>query len=601
MIRFGISGLPAGNDDAAFLDDLLARGHRAVELPFVKDFPWKEKRCVSFGKLATERDIAVSVHAPYFAILTVEEQDRAKQCMAALEHTMKLGKALGSRIICAHLGNKHGRSGPELLDLVRARLDYLAPKVQHLGVALGLETAGKESAFGTLGDIAILANEFPFVRPLVDWAHVHAVSGGALTSKEAFASVITFLHDNFPGWMIDPLQAQFTDNLFGDKGEIKHIPYGTGSIKIGPLIEAARDAGLRMVIISEAKEQESHDAMLAEIRQTLAHGSAQQSEGRMLASGSVGFPEPVRVVLDGSYARPVGLPRPLRLSNIDKPFFPDGYTKGDLIQYYASIAPVLLPHLQDRAIVMARFPNGAEGDFFYEKQAPGHQPDWMPLAPIYSGHRGAAIDFVTARDPESLMWLANMGCIEVHPWLSRMTSVDRPDFAVFDLDPADGATWDQVIEVAKLVKVALDRIGLVGYPKTSGATGLHIYVPLDPIYEYARVRKFVESLGRLLVAANPDEITMEWDIPKRTGKVFIDHNQNVGGKTIASVYSVRPRPGAPVSAPFLWRELETVHPDDYTIATIWDRLQRSGDLFAPVLLGGQQLETAETALGLAGI
>ncbi len=598
MIRFGISRLPQGDDDAAFLDDLVARGHQAIELPFVKDFPWKENRCVSFGKLAAERDLEVSVHAPYFAILTVEEEDRAKQCLAALEHTMKLGKALGSRIICAHLGNKHGRSGPELLDLVRARLDYLAPKVQHLGVALGLETAGKESAYGTLGDIALLAGEFPFVRPLVDWAHVHAISGGALTSKEAFASVLTFLRDNFPGWMIDPLQAQFTDNLFGEKGEIKHIPYGTGTIRIGPLVEAARETGMRMVIISEAKEQASHDAMLAEIRATLADDGGGQREGRLLASGAVQFPDPVRVVLDGSHARPVGLARPLRLSNIDKPFFPDGYTKGDLIQYYASIAPVLVPHLQDRAIVMARFPDGAGGDFFYEKQAPGHQPDWMPLASIHSGHRGAAIDFVTARDAESLMWLANMGCVEIHPWLSRVTSIENPDFAIFDLDPAEGATWSQVVEVAKLIKVALDQMGLTGYPKTSGATGLHIYVPLDPVYEYARVRGFVESLGRLLVAANPDEITMEWDIPKRAGKVFIDHNQNVGGKTIASVYSVRPRPGAPVSAPFLWNELETVRPDDFTIATIWDRLQRAGDLFAPVLGGGQQLGAAETALGL---
>ncbi len=599
MIRFGISRLPQGDDDAAFLDDLVARGHQAVELPFVKDFPWKERRCASFGKLAAERDLDVSVHAPYFAILTVEEEDRAKQCLAALEHTMKLGRALGSRIICAHLGNKHGRSGPELLDLVRARLDYLAPKVQHLGVALGLETAGKESAFGTLGDIAILANEFPFVRPLVDWAHVHAISGGALTSKEAFGSVLGFLRDNFPGWMIDPLQAQFTDNLFGEKGEIKHIPYGTGSIKIGPLVEAAREAGMRMVIISEAKEQASHDAMLAEIKETLAGGTDVEPEGRLLASGAVEFPETVRVAQDGSHARPIGLRRSIRLSNIDKPFFPDGYAKGDLIQYYASIAPVLVPHLQDRAIVMARFPDGAEGDFFYEKQAPGHQPDWMPLASIHSGHRGAAIDFVTARDAESLMWLANMGCIEIHPWLSRVTSIDNPDFAIFDLDPAEGATWQQVVEVAKLIKIALDRMGLVGYPKTSGATGLHIYVPLEPVYTYARVRKFVESVGRLLVAANPEEITMEWDIPKRDGKVFIDHNQNVGGKTIASVYSVRPRPGAPVSTPILWSEVDDVEPDDFTIATIWERLQRRGDLFAPVLAGGQVLEDAEAALGLS--
>ena len=223
----------------------------------------------------------------------------------------------------------------------------------------------------------------------------------------------------------------------------------------------------------------------------------------------------------------------------------------------------------------------------------------MPLASIHSGHRGTAIDFVTAGDAESLMWLANMGCIEIHPWLSRVTNVDRPDFAIFDLDPAEGATWDQVVEVARLIKVALDQMGLAGYPKTSGATGLHIYVPLDSIYEYSRVRKFVESVGRLLVAANPDEITMEWDIPKRAGKVFIDHNQNVGGKTIASVYSVRPRPGAPVSVPVLWDELDDVTSEAFTIATVWARVRRFGDLFAPVLRGSQALDGAERALGLS--
>ncbi len=155
-----------------------------------------------------------------------------------------------------------------------------------------------------------------------------------------------------------------------------------------------------------------------------------------------------------------------------------------------------------------------------------------------------------------------------------------------------------MVDVALLIKVLLGKLGLVGYPKTSGATGLHIYVPLDPVYPYGRVRKFVETVGRLLAKANPDDITMEWDIPKRAGKVFIDHNQNVGGKTIASVYSVRPRAGAPVSTPILWEEVGEVSPGDFTISTIWDRLARYGDLFAPVLEGGQRLEAAESALGL---
>ena len=196
------------------------------------------------------------------------------------------------------------------------------------------------------------------------------------------------------------------------------------------------------------------------------------------------------------------------------------------------------------------------------------------------------------------MWIANLGAIEIHPWLSRVAMADTPDFAIFDLDPADGATWDQVVTVAEVIRVALDRLGLTGHPKTSGATGLHIYVPLDPMHSYERVRQFVETVGRLVVAADRNLATMEWDIPKRAGKVFIDHNQNVGGKTIASVYSVRPRPGAPVSTPLLWDEVGEVDPARFTIATLWDRIARHGDLFAPVLRGGQRLEAAERALGI---
>ena len=599
MIRFGISGLPPDDTDQGdFLDDLVEMGHRAYELAFVTEFPWKEKRCREFGDVAASRDIWLSVHAPYFAVLTPEDEDRAKQCRAALEHTMKLGRELGARVIVAHLGATHGESPDVLLDRVRGHLDWIGSKVGHLGVGLGLETAGKASAFGSLGDIAVLADEFPFVRPVVDWAHVHAMSGGALTSSEAFAAVIAFLRDEFPGWMIDPLHCQFTDNEFGPSGEIRHIPYGTGTLAVGPLVEAARETGLRMTLISEARETESHEAIAAELSSVTQDARSDGSEGRSLDSGRVEFPDRIRVTTDGASFTPIGLDRPLTLSNVDKPFFPNGYTKGDLIQYYASVAPLLLPHLADRAIVMARFPDGAEGGFFYEKQAPGHQPSWMVKAPLYSSVRSAPIEFLMAPDRESLMWFANMACIEIHPWLSKVTAPDRPNFAVFDLDPAEGATWEQVISVAQLVRVALENLGLDGVPKTSGASGVHIYVPLEPEYDYARVRGFVEATGRLLAKANPDDVTMEWDIPKRAGRVFVDHNQNVAGKTIASVYSVRPLAGAPVSTPLLWEELETVRPEDFTMVTIWDRVQRFGDLFAPVLLGEQRLEEAEERLGL---
>jgi bifunctional non-homologous end joining protein LigD len=597
MIRFGYSGLPDTDDDAAFLDGLTARGHRAFELAFVDGFPWKLDRCERFGRLAAERGIRVSIHAPYFAVLTVEDEERAARCVSAVEHTMKLGRAVGASIICVHLGNRHDRDGDALVELVSERLEGIAPKVEHLGVGLGLETAGRDGAFGTLGDIALLVDRFPFVRPYVDWAHLHALSKGGLATREGFDAVFGFLAEHFPGWMVDPLQCQFSETQYGDSGEIRHLPYGQGTLRISNLVDAARGVGVSLVIISEAREPESTELMQAELEETLA-ALEPASTGRSLGSGTVDIPDVVRVVASGTGFAPIESDHPLVLSHLDKPFFPDGYTKGDLIQYYATIAPTLLPHVADRAIVMARFPDGSDGDSFYEKQAPGHRPDWLPVAPIYSEHRGEPIEFATAPNRDALMWLASMGCIEMHPWLNRLDHEGNPDFAVFDLDPAEGATWEQVVAVARLVKVALDGLGLDAYVKTSGATGLHIYVPLDPVHEYRRVRGFVEAVGRLLLAANPDDVTMEWEISKRGPKVFVDHNQNAAGKTIASVYSVRPRPGAPVSTPILWEEVTAVHPNDFTLATIWERLQRFGDLFAPVLGGGQTLDDAEAALGL---
>ncbi len=591
---------PADVSDEEFLDGLAARGMTAHELPFVKDFPWKEARCASYGALAAERGIALSIHAPYFAVLTVEEEDRNRQCLAALEHAMKLGAAMGATTVVAHTGNHHGRPPDELLAHIRAGLDRIEPKVRHLGVALGLETAGKASQFGSLGDIAMIGEGLTWIRPVIDWAHVHAMSGGALTSPDAFGAVLAFLRDLFPGWMLDPLHNHFTANQFGDKGEIRHVPYEEGTNKIGHLVEAAVAAGLTLTVISEARETSSHEAMQAEFAESLEVANARASQpGTRLGSGLVEFPDPVPVRRNGGKAVVGSLGRELRVGNLDKPFFPDGYTKGDLIQYYASVAPVLVPHLADRAIVMARYPDGWDGDWFYEKQAPGHQPQWMPLAAIHSEHRGEPIEFVTAADRESLMWLANMGCIEIHPWLSRMGSLEHPDFAIFDLDPADGATWRQVRDVGLLLRMALGGLGLESYPKVSGATGMHIYVPLDPVHTYREVRGFVETVGRLALAANPDDVTLEWDIPRREGKVFIDHNQNVGGKTIASVYSVRPFAGAPVSTPVLWDELEDLPgPDAFTMATVWERLSRYGDLFAPVLRGGQTLHGAFEALGM---
>lgn len=599
MIKVGISELPPeGTDDGQYLDGLLERGYDALELPFVTEFPWKEKRCAIFGKAAAERGVRLSVHAPYFATLTPEDPDRGAQCLAALEHTMKLGRALGAPIIVAHGGATHDEDPAVLVDRISERLERVTPKVEHLGVGLGLETAGKEGAWGTLGDIAVMASRFSFVRPVVDWAHIHAATRAGLTSREAFAQVLTFLTSEFPAWMVDPLHCQFTDNLVGEKGEVRHLPYGEGTLRVGPLVEAAHAADLSLIMISEAREESSHQAIAAEARTT-----AERLEGgnaRRIDSSKIDFPSPVRAEREGERYRP-RVSAPLTLSNLDKEFFPEGYTKGDLIQYYASVADVLLPHLVDRPLSMSRYPDGIDGPQFYEKRAPGHQPDWMATTPVPSDSQGGEIEFLLADRRESLMWFANMGCVEVHPFHSRAGSLEYPDYAIFDLDPAAGAEWAQVVAGARLVGIALDQLGLAGYPKLSGARGMHVYVPLEPVHTFERVRRFVGEVGRYLVAANPDDLTMEWDKPKRTGKVFVDHNRNASGQTIASVYSVRPRPGAPVSAPLRWDEVGTVRNGDVTIANLWERLQRQGDLFAPVRGSGFLLDAAEESLGLATV
>ncbi len=597
-IRFGISGLPPEDgDDAEFLETLASLGHGAFELSFTGGFPWKENRCEAFGALAAERDIRLSVHAPYFAGLTAPDEEKGKRSLAAVEHTMKLGHRLGAEIVVAHLGRRYDEDPEVLMDRILTRLDQIAPKVVDLGVALGLETTGSTASFGSLGDIAQLVGEFSFVRPVVDWAHLHALTRGALTSTEAFGSVLDFVADHFPAWVIHPLHCQFSDIEYGDSGEIRHLPYGEGTLRVGPLVDAAQRKDMSLVLISESRDEASHEAIWMEVQDHLARAAS--TAGRFLGSTAVGFPGPVRVVADGGSFRPLGLERPLTLSNIDKVFFPeDGYTKGDLIQYYASVGHVLLPHLAGRPISMARYPDGISGDSFYEKRAPGHQPEWMRTVAVPSDSQGGVIEFLLADSREALMWFANMGCIEIHPFHARVPNLDHPTYAIFDFDPSPGSSWDQVVAGVRLLKVALDQLGLEGYPKLSGSRGMHVYVPLEPVHDHLRVRRFVGAVAAQLVAANSEDLTIEWDKSRREGRVFIDHNRNAPGQTVAAVYSVRPRPGAPVSAPLAWDEVGVLANGDVTIANLWERLRRVGDLFAPVTQGHQTLVNAEAALGL---
>ncbi len=304
---------------------------------------------------------------------------------------------------------------------------------------------------------------------------------------------------------------------------------------------------------------------------------------------------------DDKPAPRVKLERPLTLSNLDKVFWPgEGITKGDLIDYYRAVADVAVPHLYGRPFTMKRFPDGIAAKPFFQKNAPSHMPDWIPTAEFPATSREGKgtrmIRYPLVNEEAALLWMANMGCIDLNAWCSRADRADRPDFALFDLDPTPEAGFAAAVEVALLVRQALAAVDLRGYPKTSGSDGVHVLVPLARRYGYDQTRGVVAAIARALASVRPDLVTTEWSKAKRTG-VLIDANQNGPGRTIAFAYSVRPHPGAPVSAPVTWEELEAgVRPGDFTMQVMLDRLARHGDLHAPVLEDRQALGPALRSL-----
>ncbi len=328
-----------------------------------------------------------------------------------------------------------------------------------------------------------------------------------------------------------------------------------------------------------------------------------RSQGRGRRAFTVELPREVPVERSGRDAWFTEIDgREVRLSNLDKVFWPEeGYTKGDLIAYYVNVADLILPHLRDRPLTMKRMPDGMAGGFFYEKNAPPSTPDWMPRCPVPSEDaKGGEIDYLMVDHPAGVLFVANLGCIEFHPLHSRCGTIETPDYLFFDLDPFPPITFDEVRAVAMHVNAALDALGLVGYPKTSGATGMQVYVPIEPGWSYDRVREFVGRVGRMINRADPERTTMEWQVSRRSGKVFIDHNMNRLGANIAAVYSMRPEQGATVSTPVTWDEVAAgVTPQDFTIRTVWERFGALGDLFAPVGSQPQDLAPALEAVGLS--
>jgi bifunctional non-homologous end joining protein LigD len=284
----------------------------------------------------------------------------------------------------------------------------------------------------------------------------------------------------------------------------------------------------------------------------------------------------------------------IAFSNLDKVLWPeDGYTKRDLISFYDRIAPIILPHLRDRPLNLERFPDGINGQSFYQKNTPDYFPEWIPRAKIYSPDTRRNVYYTICNDRDTLLYLANLACIPHNPWSSRVQSLDNPDFIVFDLDP-EKAPFSMVQEVALKLHEYLEMIGLRAYPKTSGATGIHIFVPLQPEYTYEQARQFAELLGNIMVQRYPRLVTLERAVKNRTGKVYIDFLQNVRGKTVVGPYVLRPRTGAPASTPMTWREIgrKNLDPADYNMKTIFKRLDRTGDIFESVLVDKQSLVQA---------
>ena len=284
-----------------------------------------------------------------------------------------------------------------------------------------------------------------------------------------------------------------------------------------------------------------------------------------------------------------------RLTNAKKVFFPEtGTTKGDLFRYYEKVAPVLLPHLRDRPMTLRRLPDGIHGFDFYQKHQGKNAPEWLRTVTLPSQESGRNVRYAVVDDLGALLYCIQLGCISLSPWSSRLGSLENPDWSIVDLDPGEKCTFDQVIAVARLVREILEELGLRGYPKTSGATGIHVVVPLEPVYTYEHSRLVAEIVATIATERHPELCTVARSLKDRPpDRVYVDFLQNARGKHVVAPYSVREVPSAAVSAPLRWDELRPrVRPEDFTIANEEERLRRVGDLFRPVLEDRQSLERA---------
>lgn len=288
----------------------------------------------------------------------------------------------------------------------------------------------------------------------------------------------------------------------------------------------------------------------------------------------------------------------VKLTNQQKIYWPEeGFTKGDVIEYYNSVADYILPYLKDRPQSLKRNPNGIADKGFYHKDAGDKAPGWVKSVKIYSESTQKNVDYIICNDKATLLYLNNLGCIEINPWNSRIKTPDHPDYLILDIDPSDNNTFNQVIDVALVIKEVLDKAGATCYCKTSGATGIHVYMPLHAAYTYEQARPFAQLVAVLANEQLPSFTTLERALNKRKNRIYIDFLQNSRGQTLSSVYSIRPVPGASISTPLLWKEVKHgLDPLDFNILNMNKRLGKTGDIFGGVLKDKNNLKTCIKAL-----
>ena len=289
--------------------------------------------------------------------------------------------------------------------------------------------------------------------------------------------------------------------------------------------------------------------------------------------------------------------RDVTVTNPDKVFFPKlGLTKGDLVDYYVKVAPAVLPHVERRVMQMLRYPNGVDGEFFYQKRVPMPHPDWLETFTI-EFPSGRTADFPVVNDAAALAWIANLGCIDLHTWSSRIDDVERPDYLLIDLDPRGGDPWSHVRTIALVVKDVMDELGLASWPKTSGSTGIHILAPIVPELPFPEVRRFAKAFAQEVERRVPEIATTTWKVADRTG-VFVDFGQNARDRTIACAYSIRPTQDARASAPLRWDEVGDAEAADFTLVTMPARIAQVGDLMAGMWSSRSSLIPLFERLGL---